>query len=163
MKVKITPVAESAQIIEFNVNIPCGANTAIAPVSTLTINQRWAEVINVSTTTTPTYVQITKLDIIHNLQYTDCSGKVKVATDVTSTILATPATSTTVTTLNVLANKAVDIIIPPCVTLANQETIDNSPTSIPSKGHCAYSVFEIHVEEAAPAPAENAAVRSAGK
>jgi hypothetical protein len=155
MKVKITPIAESSQIIEFNINVPCGANTAVAPVSTLTINQRWAKVIDVSTTSTPSYVQITKLDIIHNLQYTDCSGKVKVATDITSTILATPATSTTISTLDVLANKAVDIIIPPSITYANQETIDNSPTSIPSKGHCAYSVFEIHVEETTP-PAQNA-------
>ena len=36
MKVKITPIGESAQLIEFNVSLPCGANASIAPGSTLT-------------------------------------------------------------------------------------------------------------------------------
>lgn len=36
MKVKITPTGESAQVMEFNVSLPCGANASIAPVSTLT-------------------------------------------------------------------------------------------------------------------------------
>ena len=35
MKVKITPTGESAQVMEFNVSLPCGANASIAPVSTL--------------------------------------------------------------------------------------------------------------------------------
>lgn len=33
MKVKITPTGESAQVMEFNVSLPCGANASIAPVS----------------------------------------------------------------------------------------------------------------------------------
>lgn len=43
MKVKITPIGESAQLIEFNVSLPCGARASVAPVSTLTITQRWAK------------------------------------------------------------------------------------------------------------------------
>lgn len=35
MKVKITPTGESAQVMEFNVSLPCGANASIAPVSKL--------------------------------------------------------------------------------------------------------------------------------
>lgn len=50
MKVKITPIGESSQIIEFNVSLPCGARTSVAPVSTLAITQRWAKVINTATT-----------------------------------------------------------------------------------------------------------------
>lgn len=50
MKVKITPIAEGAQILEFNVTLPGGANASVAPVSTLTLNQRWAKVINTATT-----------------------------------------------------------------------------------------------------------------
>lgn len=46
MKVKITPTGESAQVMEFNVSLPCGANASIAPVSTLTVTQRWAKVVN---------------------------------------------------------------------------------------------------------------------
>ncbi len=62
MKVKITPTGESAQVMEFNVSLPCGANASIAPVSTLTVTQRWAKVVNVSTTGTE-YVQVTKFDV----------------------------------------------------------------------------------------------------
>lgn len=147
MKVKVTPIGESAQIIEFNVTLPCGANTSIAPVSTLTINQRWAEVINTATTGAASYVQVTKLDIIHNLQYTNCRGQVKVITDVTSTILATPATSTTPVTLDVIVNKVLDVIIPNGVSVVTQQVIGETPTALAHKGDCAYSVFDIHVQE----------------
>lgn len=44
MKVKITPISGTAQVIEFNVSLPCGANASIAPVSTLTATQRWAAI-----------------------------------------------------------------------------------------------------------------------
>ena len=74
MKVKITPTGESAQVMEFNVSLPGGANASVAPVSTLTVTQRWAKVVNVSTTGTE-YVQVTKFDVIHNLQYTDMEDK----------------------------------------------------------------------------------------
>lgn len=47
MKVKITPTGESAQVMEFNVSLPGGANASVAPVSTLTVTQRWAKVVNV--------------------------------------------------------------------------------------------------------------------
>lgn len=57
MKVKITPIGESSQIIEFNVSLPCGARASVAPVSTLAITQRWAKVIN---TGAASYLQITK-------------------------------------------------------------------------------------------------------
>lgn len=93
MKVKITPIGESSQIIEFNVSLPCGARASVAPVSTLAITQRWAKVINTATTGAASYLQITKFDIIHNTQYTDCKGNVRVATEETSTIIASPTTS----------------------------------------------------------------------
>lgn len=73
MKVKITPIGESAQLIEFNVSLPCGAS--VAPVSTLIITQRWA------TTGAASYMQVTKFDIIHNTQYTDCKGNVRLVTE----------------------------------------------------------------------------------
>lgn len=90
MKVKITPIGESAQLIEFNVSLPCGARASVAPVSTLTITQRWAKVINTATTGAASYMQVTKFDIIHNTQYTDCKGNVRLVTEETSTILASP-------------------------------------------------------------------------
>lgn len=108
MKVKITPTGESAQVMEFNVSLPCGANASIAPVSTLTVTQRWAKVVNVSTTGTE-YVQVTKFDVIHNIQYTDCKGNVRVSTESTSTIMETAATSETITTLTPTVTKVIDV------------------------------------------------------
>lgn len=108
MKVKITPIGESAQLIEFNVSLPCGARASVAPVSTLTITQRWAKVINTATTGAASYMQVTKFDIIHNTQYTDCKGNVRLVTEETSTILASPATSETITTLVPEVNKVID-------------------------------------------------------
>ena len=144
MKVKITPISENnSQVIEFNVSLPCGANASVAPVSTLSISQRWAKVINTAQTGAASYLQVTKLDIIHNLQYTDCKGHVRVVTDTTSTIIATSATSETVTDINVESNKVVDVIIPNGVSIVNQAILNELPTSLPVKGNCAYSVFEI--------------------
>lgn len=45
MSIKITPFGtptntQGAQILEFNVEIPCGARTDVAPISTLTITSR---------------------------------------------------------------------------------------------------------------------------
>lgn len=111
MKVKITPIGESAQLIEFNVSLPCGARASVAPVSTLTITQRWA-------------------------------------TEETSTILSSPATSETITTLVPEVNKVIDVIIPNGVSIVNQAILDELPTSLPVKGNCAYSVFEIQIPAA---------------
>ena len=144
MKVKITPTGESAQVMEFNVSLPCGANASIAPVSTLTATQRWAKVVNVSTTGTE-YVQVTKFDVIHNIQYTDCKGNVRVSTESTSTIMETAATSETITTLTPTVTKVIDVIIPNGVSIVNQAILDELPTSLPVKGNCAYSVFEIQL------------------
>lgn len=140
MKVKITPIGESAQLIEFNVSLPCGARASVAPVSTLTITQRWAKVINTATTGAASYMQVTKFDIIHNTQYTDCKGNVRLVTEETSTILVPEV------------NKVIDVIIPNGVSIVNQAILDELPTSLPVKGNCAYSVFEIQIP-AAPAPA----------
>lgn len=68
MKVKITPIGESSQLLEFNVSLPCGAKSSVAPVSTLSVTQRWAKVINTTPTGTATYMQITKLNLVHNTQ-----------------------------------------------------------------------------------------------
>lgn len=146
MKVKITPIGESAQLIEFNVSLPCGARASVAPVSTLTITQRWAKVINTATTGAASYMQVTKFDIIHNTQYTDCKGNVRLVTEETSTILAT---SETITTLVPEVNKVIDVIIPNGVSIVNQAISDELPTSLPVKGNCAYSVFEIQIPAAA--------------
>ena len=149
MKVKITPTGESAQVMEFNVSLPGGANASVAPVSTLTVTQRWAKVVNVSTTGTE-YVQVTKFDVIHNLQYTDCKGNVRVATE-SSTIMETSATSETITTLVPTVTKVIDVIIPNGVSIINQQILDELPTSLPVKGHCAYSVFDVRITPT-PAP-----------
>lgn len=143
MKVRITPISGIAQVLEFNVSLPCGANASVAPVSTLTINQRWAKVINTAATGAPVYLQITKFDVIHNIQYTDCKGNVKVVTNETSTVLSTPATSTTVTTIVPRVTKVVDVIIPNGVSIVNQAILNELPTSLPVKSNCSYSVFEI--------------------
>lgn len=135
MKVKITPTGESAQVMEFNVSLPGGANASVAPVSTLTVTQRWAKVVNVSTTGTE-YVQVTKFDVIHNLQYTDCKGNVRVASE-------------TITTLVPTVTKVIDVIISNGVSIINQQILDELPTSLPVKGHCAYSVFDVRIT---PAP-----------
>ena len=159
MKVKITPTGESAQVMEFNVSLPCGANASIAPVSTLTVTQRWAKVVNVSTTGTE-YVQVTKFDVIHNIQYTDCKGNVRVSTESTSTIMETAATSETITTLTPTVTKVIDVIIPNGVSIVSQQVLDELPASLPVKGHCAYSVFDVRVT---PAPAPTAAIASVAK
>lgn len=111
MKVKITPTGESAQVMEFNVSLPCGANASIAPVST----------------------------------------------ESTSTIMETAATSETITTLTPTVTKVIDVIIPNGV---SQQVLDELPTSLPVKGHCAYSVFDVRVT---PAPAPTAAIASVAK
>ena len=121
MKVKITPTGESAQVMEFNVSLPGGANASVAPVSTLTVTQRWAKVVNVSTT------------------------------ESTSTIMETSATSETITTLVPTVTKVIDVIIPNGVSIINQQILDELPTSLPVKGHCAYSVFDVRITPT-PAP-----------
>lgn len=93
------------------------------------------------------YMQVTKFDIIHNTQYTDCKGNVRLATEETSTILSSPATSET--TLVPEVNKVIDVIIPNGVSIVNQAILDELPTSLPVKGNCAYSVFEIQIPAAA--------------
>lgn len=108
-------------------------------MSTLAITQRWAKVINTATTGAASYLQITKFDIIHNTQYTDCKGNVRVATEETSTIIASPVTSET--TLVPEVNKVIDVIIPNGVSIVNQTILDELPTSLPVKGNCAYSVL----------------------
>lgn len=127
--------------------------------TTLTVTQRWAKVVNVSTTGTE-YVQVTKFDVIHNIQYTDCKGNVRVSTESTSTIMETAATSETITTLTPTVTKVIDVIIPNGVSIVSQQVLDELPTSLPVKGHCAYSVFDVRVT---PAPAPTAAIASVAK
>lgn len=82
MTTKITPFGtedNGSQILEFNVSIPKGANTSIAPNSTLTVTQRFAEVYNQATTGAASYRQVTKLDVVHNLQYVDCRVRQKLS------------------------------------------------------------------------------------
>lgn len=151
MKVKITPISGTAQVIEFNVQLPGGANASIAPVSTLTATQRWAAIATETDVAAggERYTQITKLDLVHTLQYTDCKGNVKVITNTASTVLTSaPSTSNTIT----VADKAIDIIIPNGVSIVNQAILSELPTSLPVKGHCAYSVFELQIPVTTPTP-----------
>lgn len=147
MKIKITPVSGTAQIAEFNITLPNSANASIAPVSTLTATQRWAAI---ATETDEAggerYTQITKLDLVHNLQYTDHNGLSKIVTSTTSTIFtSTPSTSDTIVTITPTISKAVDVIIPNGVGKLNQTILNDLPTTLPVKGNCAYSVFEIQL------------------
>lgn len=105
-------------------------------------------------------VQATKFDVIHNIQYTDCKGNVRVSTESTSTIMETAATSETITTLTPTVTKVIDVIIPNGVSIVSQQVLDELPTSLPVKGHCAYSVFDVRVT---PAPAPTAAIASVAK
>lgn len=59
------------------------------------------------------------------------------------------ATSETITTLVPEVNKVIDVIIPNGVSIVNQAILDELPTSLPVKGNCAYSVFEIQIPAAA--------------
>lgn len=102
----------------------------------------------------------TKFDVIHNIQYTDCKGNVRVSTESTSTIMETAATSETITTLTPTVTKVIDVIIPNGVSIVSQQVLDELPTSLPVKGHCAYSVFDVRVT---PAPAPTAAIASVAK
>lgn len=45
--------------------------------------------------------------------------------------------------------KVIDVIIPNGVSIINQQILDELPTSLPVKGHCAYSVFDVRIT---PAP-----------
>lgn len=109
MEVKITPVSGTEQILEFNVSLPCGANAAIAPVSTLTATQRWAAMAE----NNGQFTQITKIDLVHTTQYTDCKGNVRIVTN--------------------------------GISIVTQDTLSQLPTTLPVKGNCAYSVFEIQI------------------
>lgn len=154
MTTKITPFGtedNGSQVLEFNISIPKGANTSIAPNSTLTVTQRFAEVYNQATTGAASYRQVTKLDVVHNLQYIDCKGTPKVITNVTSTIVDTPATSATPETLKPEVFKVVDVLIPKGKTVVTQDLINDLPTTT---SQLAYSVFVIQIAATAPVPNE---------
>lgn len=72
----------------------------------------------------------------------------------------TAATSETITTLTPTVTKVIDVIIPNGVSIVSQQVLDELPTSLPVKGHCAYSVFDVRVT---PAPAPTAAIASVAK
>lgn len=54
--------------------------------------------------------------------------------------------------VNTVADKAIDIIIPNGVSIVNQAILSELPTSLPVKGHCAYSVFELQIPVTTPTP-----------
>lgn len=68
--------------------------------------------------------------------------------------------SETITTLTPTVTKVIDVIIPNGVSIVSQQVLDELPTSLPVKGHCAYSVFDVRVT---PAPAPTAAIASVAK
>jgi hypothetical protein len=65
--------------------------------------------------------------------------------------METSATSETITTLVPTVTKVIDVIIPNGVSIINQQILDELPTSLPVKGHCAYSVFDVRITPT-PAP-----------
>lgn len=65
--------------------------------------------------------------------------------------METSATSETITTLVPTVTKVIDVIIPNGVSIINQQILDELPTSLPVKGHCAYSVFDVRITST-PAP-----------
>ena len=75
-------------------------------------------------------------------------------------LTSAPSTSNTIVNINTVADKAIDIIIPNGVSIVNQAILSELPTSLPVKGHCAYSVFDVRVT---PAPAPTAAIASVAK
>ena len=103
-----------------------------------------------------------KADLFARLstRITDCKGNVRVSTESTSTIMETAATSETITTLTPTVTKVIDVIIPNGVSIVSQQVLDELPSSLPVKGHCAYSVFDVRVT---PAPAPTAAIASVAK
>lgn len=125
------------QILEFNITLPSNANTAIAPTSSISVTQRWG-VVNGTT-------QITKFNIVHTTQYTDCSGKQQTVTSTSSTIMSSTITGSAVTQITPTVTKLVDVIIPSGVGYLTQTVLDDLPTSVALKGNCAYSVFEIQI------------------
>lgn len=132
---KVTTVGN--QILEFNITLPSNANTAIAPSSSISVTQRWG-VVNGTT-------QITKFNIVHTTQYTDCSGKQQTVTSTSSTIMSSTITGTTVTQITPTVTKMLDVIVPNNVGYLTQSVLDDLPTSVSLKGNCAYSVFEIQI------------------
>ena len=99
---KVTTVGN--QILEFNITLPSNANTSIAPISSISVTQRWG-VVNGTT-------QITKFNIVHTTQYTDCSGKQQTVTQTASTIMSSTITGDAVTQITPTVTKLVDVIIP---------------------------------------------------
>ena len=99
-----------------------------------------------------------ELNKVNAERYTDCKGNVRVSTESTSTIMETAATSETITTLTPTVTKVIDVIIPNGVSIVSQQVLDELPTSLPVKGHCAYSVFDVRVT-----PAPTAAIASVAK
>lgn len=80
----------------------------------------------------------------------DKFGK-KGRTNTASTVLTSaPSTSNTIVNINTVADKAIDIIIPNGVSIVNQAILSELPTSLPVKGHCAYSVFELQIPVTTP-------------
>lgn len=59
-----------------------------------------------------------------------------------------------------MAQGVIDVIIPNGVSIVSQQVLDELPTSLPVKGHCAYSVFDVRVT---PAPVPTAAIASVAK
>lgn len=74
------------------------------------------------------------------------------------TLMLAAATSETITTLTPTVTKVIDVIIPNGVSIVSQQVLDELPTSLPVKGHCAYSVFDVRVT-----PAPTAAIASVAK
>lgn len=155
MEVKITPfnvADEQAQIIEFNITIPKGARTDVAQQSNLSVSTRYSAVYNSATTGAAVYRQVTKLELVHTLMYTDCNGKQQALLNRYSTIVDIPVTTDAVVNITPTITKIVDVLIPSGTAAVNQATIANIPTEIPRRANCSYSVFALTVPDTTTAP-----------
>lgn len=150
MEVKITPFnieGEQGQTIEFNVTIPKGARTDVAPQSTLSASTRYSVVYNAAITGNPLYRQVTKFELLHTLTYTDCNNKQQALVNRYSTIVDVPIDSDTAVTLTPFVFKVVDVLVPYGAGTVTQSTITNTPTELPRKANCSYSVFTFAVTD----------------
>lgn len=158
MEVKITPFnieGEQGQTIEFNVTIPKGARTDVAPQSTLSAATRYSVVYDAALGGSPLYRQVTKFELVHTLMYTDCNNKQQALVNRYSTIVDIPVNSDTAVTLTPIIFKVVDVLIPYGSATVNQATITNTPTELPRKANCSYSVFTFAVADTTPVPSVN--------
>lgn len=130
-------------------------NERIGNESQVLTNQIWKGRVEDLQEKSAMYVDIVSRDNAQNLRLCDELYKRR-----EQDVQEKAATSETITTLTPTVTKVIDVIIPNGVSIVSQQVLDELPTSLPVKGHCAYSVFDVRIT---PAPAPTAAIASVAK